>query len=56
MEQYPCAVMNYPTSPEMIKPECQEICQWWRFLQGPETAMEDLVLHLIFKKFNTLCG
>jgi hypothetical protein len=47
--------MNYSTSPEVIKPDCEEICQWWRFFQGSETAMQDLVIPPIFKKFNTLC-
>jgi hypothetical protein len=56
MEQYPCAAMNYPTSPAVIEADCEEISHWWRFLQGLETAMQDRVMHLIFKKFNTLGG
>jgi hypothetical protein len=56
MEQYPCAAMNYPTSPEVIRADCEEICRWWRFLQGLETARQDGVMRLIFKKFNTVGG
>jgi hypothetical protein len=56
MEQNPGAVMNYPTSPEVIKADCEEIRRWWRFLQGLETAMQDRVMHMILKKFNTLGG
>jgi hypothetical protein len=48
--------MNYPTGPEVIMADCEEICRWRRFLQGPETAMQDRVMHLIFKKSNTLGG
>jgi len=48
--------MNYPTSPEVIEADCEEICRRWRFLQGLVTAMQDHVMHLIFKKFNTLGG
>jgi hypothetical protein len=40
--------------PEVNRADCEEICPWWRFLQGPGTAMQDRVMHLIFKKFNTL--
>jgi hypothetical protein len=54
MEQYPCAAMNYPTSPEVAKADCEEFCRWWRFLQGRRTAMQDRVMHLIIKKFDTL--
>lgn len=56
MERYPCAAMNYPTRPEGIKADCEEICRWWRFVKGPETAVQDRVMHSIFKKFNTLGG
>ena len=42
MQQYPCAAMNYPTSPEVIKADCEEICRWWRFLQGLERPMNAL--------------
>jgi hypothetical protein len=56
MEQYPCAAMDYPTSSGVIKADCEEICRWWRFLQGLETAVQDRVMHLIFKKFNTPGG
>jgi len=44
------------TISEVIKADCEQICRWWRFLQGPEIAMQDRVVHLIFKKFNTLGG
>jgi hypothetical protein len=48
--------MNYPAIPEVIKADCEQICRWWRFLKGPETTMQDRVMHLIFNKFNTLGG
>jgi len=48
--------MNYSSIPEVIKAVCEQIYRWWRFLQGPETAMQDRVEHLFFKKFNTLGG
>jgi hypothetical protein len=49
MEQYPCPAMNYPASPEAIKADCEEICR-------VTNSMQDRVIHLIFKKFNTLGG
>jgi hypothetical protein len=42
--------------PRSDKADCDEICRWWRFLQGLETAMQDRVMYLTFKKLDTLGG
>jgi len=54
IEQYRCAAMNYPTSPQVTTADCEENCRWWRFLRGLETAMQHRFMHLIFTKFDTL--
>jgi hypothetical protein len=56
MEQYPCAAMNYPTSPEVVKGQLRRELPLVAISPGAETAMQDCVMDLIFKRFNTLSG
>jgi hypothetical protein len=56
MEQYPCAAMNYPTGPEVIRPIAKRSAAGDDFSKVWRQAMQDRVMHLIFKKFNTLGG